>query len=109
MSKVFYESSDVINANLADTLIKNILFSPEEFISRSYLTTFLNENFADAREYKVTKVHSNDEEMSRLSVKDPLRNSSSDCTFHSSGMCLSITGRGGKNGGTGEPSSQPVN
>ena len=50
MSKVFYESSDVINANLADTLIKNILFSPEEFISRSYLTTFLNENLADARE-----------------------------------------------------------
>ena len=61
-----------------------------------YLTTFLVENLADAREYKVTEVHSNDEEISRLSVKDPLRNSSSDCTFHSSGMGLATTGRGGK-------------
>ena len=47
-----------------------------------------NENLADAQEYKVTEVHSNDEEKSRLSVKDPLRNSSSDCTFYSSGMGL---------------------
>ena len=48
MSIVFYESSDVINANLANILIKNILFSPEEFIAMIYLTTFLVENLADA-------------------------------------------------------------
>ena len=92
VSKVFYESSDVINANLADTLIKNMISCPEEFIAMNYLSTFLVENLADAREYKVTEAHSNDDKISRLSVKDPLRNASSDCTFHSNGMGLATTG-----------------
>ena len=92
VSNIFYETSDVNNSGLVDNSSLNIISNPEDFIVLNYLLTFLVENLDDAREYKVQEIHINDDEISRISVKDPKRNATSDCTFHTSGFGLATTG-----------------
>ena len=89
VSTVFYEGSDEITV---DNAIKKLLSNPQEFILDNYVATFLVENLDTGREYRVEEVHSKKDEMSRISVRDPLRNASSICSYDSSGSGLCITG-----------------
>ena len=91
VKNIFYQSSDVINLNLVDNSSLPSMTNPENFIVMDYVLIFLVENLDDAREYKVQEVHINDDEISHLSVKDPLQNATSDCTFHTSGFGLATT------------------
>ena len=92
-TKVFYQSSDEFNLNLVDSVIKNLISNPQEYILQEYLSTFLVENLdTGSKEYKVEEVHSNDAEVSTITVKDPWRNASSMCRYHPGGSGLASTG-----------------
>ena len=84
------ELSDYANSSLEP--IRRILSNPAEFIILQFSSTVIVTNLANGAEYTVSELHSVDQEMSKLTVKDPQHNATSTCSFHTGGFGHATTG-----------------
>merc|ERR1711892_63441 len=88
VSKVYYEEMDGDNS----TLLENIKSRADDFLVKNYYLTVLVKNLDTLHEYAVDEVHSSEDEISRISVEDPLENASSTCMMHTPGVGHATTG-----------------
>ena len=88
VSKVYYEEMDGDNS----TIIENIKSRTEEFLVKNYYLTAVVKNLDTLHEYAVDEVHSTEDEISRISVEDPLENATSTCILQTTGYGHATTG-----------------
>jgi hypothetical protein len=88
VSKVYYEEMDGDNS----TILENIKSRADDFLVKNYYLTVLVKNLDTLHEYAIDEVHSSEDEISRISVEDPLENASSTCMMHTSGFGHATTG-----------------
>ena len=86
VSKVFYEEID------GKLSLDNIQIQIEDYLAVNYYLTVLIHNQDTAEEYAVDEIHSDPDQVSRISIEDPLENVTKVCLFHSSGVGMTING-----------------
>ena len=101
-SELFHEGANQFNQSQPNKLFKTftssdedfskVINNPIEYIPRSYLVKSLVQNLRDGKEYYVQERYQEENKQCHLKVIDPLRNATSECSFNSNGMGLSITG-----------------
>ena len=93
-SKLLFSSQDSDDeyANSSSDITHTILANPAQYLILQFSSTVLVKNLDDGREYTVSELHSVDEEMSKLTVKDPQHNATSTCSFHNGGFGQATTG-----------------
>ena len=92
-SKLLFNSPELdeyANSSADDTT--RILSNPAQYVILQFSSTVVVKNLDDNREYTVSELHSVDEEMSKLTVKDPQHNATSTCSFHTGGFGQATTG-----------------
>jgi hypothetical protein len=67
-------------------------FAGSRGLVSNYRLTVLVEHLAEGREYTVEETHNSEDEISQLTVQDPLRNATSTCTLHTNGFGFATTG-----------------
>lgn len=67
-------------------------FAGSRGLVSNFRVTLLVENLAEGREYTVEETHNSEEEVSQITVQDPLRNATSTCTLHTNGFGFATTG-----------------
>merc|ERR1719244_879484 len=93
-SKLLFSSPELDDnyANTSSVITSSILTNPAQYLVLQFSSTVLVKNLDDGREYSVSELHSVDEEMSKLTVKDPQHNATSTCSFHNGGFGQATTG-----------------
>merc|ERR1711892_30537 len=92
-SKLLFNSPELDEyANSSSDDTARILSNPAQYVILQFSSTVVVKNLDDNREYTVSELHSVDEEMSKLTVKDPQHNATSTCSFHTGGFGQATTG-----------------
>ena len=86
VSKVFYEEID------GKLPLENMKLQIEDFLARNYFITSLIKNQDTEQEFAVDEVHSDNDQLSRISIENPNDNIRRDCMFHSSGVGHTVYG-----------------
>ena len=67
-------------------------FAGSRGLVSNYRVVVLVEHLAEGRQFTVEEAHNSEDEISHLTVTDPLRNATSTCTMHTNGFGFTTTG-----------------